>query len=92
MDFENIAEDLLIFIVDKIGKILALKVNSQIWPDAKYFVEALLRTDMSGIEKHTQVKEQLYSLFGEDLASFTEIASTLLDIFIKLAYLHCKLQ
>lgn len=93
MDFSDVKEAIFTFVVDQLGAALAAKFDDQIWPDAKHFVSNLLDVEeMTGTAKHAQVSSQLNMLFGESFSKYAAIATTIVDVFIKLAYIYVAIS
>jgi len=56
----------------------------RLWNDVVMFVGDLWESDLTPEAKHEKVKQDLFIVFGE-------LEHSLVDIFIKLAYLYLKL-
>ena len=74
--------------LDLAGRLVTRGVNPQIWVDAKAFVAAEMDSSLSNTEKHAKVKTALQSLFQEVLEEISFLASSILDIAIKLAFVY----
>ena len=74
--------------LDLAGRLVTRGVNTQIWVDAKTFVAAEMDSSLSNIEKHTKVKTALQSIFEDVLEEVSFLASSILDIAIKLAFVY----
>ena len=74
--------------LDLAGRLVTRGVNTQIWVDAKAFVAAEMDSTLTNAEKHTKVKSALQSLFEEVLEEVSFLASSILDIAIKLAFVY----
>jgi hypothetical protein len=79
-DVDNITSEAKTLAYEAAAEIL---LDDQLWHDAKMFANAIWDSGLTKEEKHAEVKSKLEYLFNE-------IATSLIDIAIKLAYLYIK--